>query len=105
MILSLLGTSTVSVIGVIGILAAFVSVITEVLKGIIPKSFPTKLLVLIISFIVTILTIIVFCEISFKMIAAGIIGSFVVSFVSMYGFDSLKSIFDRFVKSNSGGED
>ena len=48
MILSLLGTSTASVIGVIGILAAFVSIITEVLKGIIPKSFPTKLLVLII---------------------------------------------------------
>lgn len=105
MILSLLGTSTVSVIGVIGILAAFVSVITEVLKGIIPKSFPTKLLVLIISLIITILAIVIFCEISFKMIAAGIIGSFVVSFVSMYGFDSLKSIFDRFVKSNSGGED
>lgn len=105
MILSLLGTSTISVIGVIGILAAFVSVITEILKGIIPKSFPTKLLVLIISLIITILAIVIFCEISFKMIAAGIIGSFVVSFVSMYGFDSLKSIFDRFVKSNSGGED
>ena len=96
MILSLLGTSTASVIGTIGILAAFVSIITEVLKGIIPKSFPTKLLVLII---------ILFCEISFKMIAAGIIGSFVVSFVSMYGFDSLKSIFDRFTKGSNGGED
>ena len=52
-----------------------------------------------------ILAIIIFCEISFKIIAAGIIGSFVVSFVSMYGFDSLKSIFDRFTKSNGGGED
>ena len=104
MILSLLGTSTASVIGVIGILAAFVSIITEVLKEIIPKSFPTKLLVLIISLIVTVLAVIFFCEISFKMIAAGIIGSFVVSFVSMYGFDSLKSIFDRFMKNN-GGED
>ena len=61
--------------------------------------------VLIISLIITVLAVILFCEISFKMIAAGIIGSFVVSFVSMYGFDSLKSIFDRFMKSNSGGED
>ena len=105
MILSLLGTSTASVIGVIGILAAFVSIITEVLKGIIPKSFPTKLLVLIISLIVTVLAIILFCEINFKMISAGIIGSFVVSFVSMYGFDSLKSIFDRFAKGSNRGED
>ena len=105
MILSLLGTSTASVIGTIGILAAFVSIITEVLKGIIPKSFPTKSLVLIISLIITVLAVILFCDISFKMIAAGIIGSFVVSFVSMYGFDSLKSIFDRFIKNNGGGED
>lgn len=105
MILSLLGTSTASVIGVIGILAAFVSIITEILKGIIPKFFPTKLLVLIISLIVTVLAIILFCEINFKMIAAGIIGSFVVSFVSMYGFDSLKSIFDRFTKGSNRGED
>ena len=105
MILSLLGTSTASVIGVIGVLAAFVSIITEVLKGIIPKSFPTKLLVLIISLIVTVLAIILFCEINFKMIAAGIIGSFVVSLASMYGFDSLKSIFDRFTKGNNRGED
>ena len=80
MILSLLGTSTASVIGVIGVLAAFVLIITEVLKGIVPKSFPTILLVLIISLIITVLAVILFCEISFKMIAAGIIGSFVVSF-------------------------
>lgn len=105
MILSLLGTSTASVIGIIGVLAAFVSIITEVLKGIVPKSFPTKLLVLIISLIVTVLAIIVFCEVSFKMIVAGIMGSFVVSFVSMYGFDSLKSIFDRFTKGSNRGED
>ena len=105
MILSLLGTSTASVIGVIGALAAFVSIITEVLKGIVPKSFPTKLLVLIISLIITVLAVILFCEINFKMITAGIVGSFVVSFVSMYGFDSLKSIFDRFTKGSNRGED
>lgn len=102
--LSLLGTSTISVIGVIGILAAFVSVITEVLKGIIPKCFPTKLLVLIISLIVTIFAIVLFCDINIKMIIAGVIGSFVVSFVSMFGFDSLKSIFERFRVNNTGDD-
>lgn len=103
MVLELLGTSTASVIGVVGILAAIVSVIVEVLKGILPKSFPTKLLVLIVSLIVTLAAIIVFCEVSFKIICAGIVGSFVVSFISMYGWDSLKSIYDRFNKG--GGED
>ena len=62
------------------------------------------MLVLIISLIITVLAVIIFCEINFKMVAAGIVGSFVVSFVSMYGFDSLKSIFDRFAKGNNGGE-
>ena len=61
--------------------------------------------IVIISLIITVLAVILFCEISFKMIAAGIIGSFVVSFVSMYGFDSLKSIFDRFTKGSNRGED
>lgn len=95
MIIELLSASTVSVIGVIGILATIVSIIVEILKGFLSKTIPTRLLVLIVSLIVTIIAITVFCEISFEIICAGIIGSFVVGFISIYGWDSLKSIYDR----------
>ena len=89
-----------NILGVIGILAAIISIITEILKNIISKSFPTKLLVLIISLIITFVFVIIFYPISFTSIAFGIIGSFIIAFVSMYGFDSFKDIIKRFIPYN-----
>lgn len=91
-----IGMSTGNVLGVIGILAAIVSIFTELFKNIIPKSFPTKALVMITSLIITLGFILIFCAISIKMIAFGIIGSFVVAFVSMYGWDTFKEIIIKF---------
>lgn len=92
----LIGMSTGNVLGVIGILAAIVSIFTELFKNIIPKSFPTKALVMITSLIITLGFILIFCAISIKMIAFGIIGSFVVAFISMYGWDTFKEIIIKF---------
>lgn len=91
-----IGMSTGNVLGVIGILAAIVSIFTELFKNIIPKSFPTKALVMISSLIITLGFILIFCAISIKMIAFGIIGSFVVAFISMYGWDTFKEIIIKF---------
>lgn len=91
-----IGMSTGNVLGVIGILAAIVSIFTELFKNIIPKSFPTKALVMITSLIITLGFILIFCAISIKMIAFGIIGSFVVAFISMYGWDTFKEIIIKF---------
>ena len=92
----LIGMSTGNVLGTIGILAAIVSIITELFKNIIPQAFPTKALVMIISLIIILGFIIIFCAISVKMIVFGIIGSFVVAFISMYGWDTFKEIIIKF---------
>lgn len=81
---------------VVGVLAALVSIIVEMTKDLLPKSFPTKALVMIISLIITITSIILFCGVNIQLIFGGIIGGFIVSYVSMYGFDTLKEIFNRF---------
>ena len=94
--LSVLGTSISSILGIIGILAIIVSAITEVLKKVIPDSFPAKVVVIITSFIITLAFVLLFCEITVKMIVFGIIGSFIVSFISMYGWDTFKEIIKRF---------
>jgi hypothetical protein len=89
-------TSAGTILGIIGILAIIVNIITEVLKSIVPANFPTKALVLIVSFVVTLLFVLIFCIISFQTIALGIVGSFIVAFISMYGWDTLKEIIVKF---------
>lgn len=90
------GIAGTNALGVLGILTFMTTIIVEVLKNIITEEFPTKLLTIIVSFVVTIVFVIVFCEISLKSIILGVFGSFIVSFVSMNGFDSLKDIYSRF---------
>lgn len=89
-----------SVLGMVGILAAAVAIIVEVLKAVLPKSFPTKLLTMIVSFVVVLVYTIVFGTITMSSIVLAIFGGFVISFVSMFGFDSFKEIIGRF----TGGE-
>lgn len=96
MLETLFGISSTTALGLIGTLATIVTLIVEVFKNILPDSFPTKALVLIVSLIVTLGFVCIFSAISIKMILAGILGSFVVSFVSMYGFDTLKSLIERY---------
>lgn len=91
-----LGLSASTVLGAIGGLAALVSLIVEVLKKIVPQSFPTKALVMIVSLIITLGFVLLFTVISVKNIVLGIIGSFVVAFISMYGWDTFKEIIGRF---------
>lgn len=89
-----------SVLGLVGILAAATAIIVEVLKAVLPKSFPTKALTMIVSFVVVLVYTFMFGTITVTSIIMAIFGGFVVSFISMFGFDQFKEIINRF----TGGE-
>lgn len=102
---TMLGTSAGSVLGIAGTLAAINTIIVEVLKNVLPKKIPTKLVAMISAIIVVFGYIFIFGTITPQSIILGILGGFVVAFISMFGFDSLKDVFERFkVKEESGGE-
>lgn len=89
-----------SVLGMIGVLAAVVAIIVEVLKNVLPQSIPTKLLTMIVSFVVVLVYTFVFGTVTLPSIVLAIFGGFVISFISMFGFDQFKEVINRF----TGGE-
>ena len=101
----MLSMGTESVLGVAGILAAINTIIVEVLKNILPKKVPTKPIAMISAMVVVFGCIFIFEAITPQSIILGIFGGFVVAFISMFGFDSFKDVFDRFkIKEDNGGE-
>ena len=97
----------ISLIGIIGVLGFFVSLIVQLTKGFIPKKIPTDLFVMVISLIVTMFALVMFIQ--WKDIAAewyyyvlGIFGSFVVAFLAMNGWSKLKELWSRFVNKTEG---
>lgn len=87
----------------LGILATITTIIVQLCKDYIPKKIPTKLVALVIGILVTM----VFSFLTNGLdVATGIKGlfmGFIVSFISMNGFDSLKEIWTRF--QIDGGEE
>ena len=96
-------------LGSISAMAFLTMIIVEVMKNVIPKKFPTQILTLIIALIIAV--IIPFLApgvvISFATIAASVLNGFIIAFISMNGFDSLKKIWERMSgnKENGGDED
>ena len=91
-------------IDILGALAFDVYIIVEVLKehtGI--KKIPTKLFVIIISFIVTVVALFVYSAMQgitvlWYYVVLAVFAAFVVAYISMYGWDTLKELKDRFIK-------
>ena len=84
-------------LGILSTLAVITSVIVELLKHFLPKSFPTKILTMIVAIIITVLYFLLFTEaITAQVIYLSIVGGFVTSFIAMYGFDSFKSIVNKY---------
>lgn len=96
MIEKFLGITTGFSIVDIGVLAALVTIIVEVLKQILPKAFPTQILATGISILTSLLACFSFYQVNPESIFLGTILGFIVAFVSMKGFDSLKEIIMRF---------
>ena len=88
----------------IGCLATIVSVITQVTKELkFLKVIPTSLQVTVLSIALTILSYIAYTTyfnivIEWFMIIGAVIGGFIVAFVSMFGWEKLYQIYNRFKK-------
>jgi len=95
---------SVAIIGVLGALAFAVSLITELLKdmpGI--KKLPTKAFVILVSLIVTVAALLIYVAYAHIMllwyyVALAVFAAFVVAYIAMYGWDTLKELKGRFVK-------
>lgn len=102
--MQILAENSVLLIGVLGALAFAVSLIVEVLKelpGI--KKIPTKLFAIIVSFIVTVVALFVYSAMQgitvlWYYVVLAVFAAFVVAYISMYGWDALKELKDRFIK-------
>lgn len=85
-----------TVLGTMGLLAGLTTVIVEVAKQILPKSIPTKVVTIIVAFIVTMCYTCITTPINIVNVLYGVAASFMVAYVAMFGFDSLRDIFKRF---------
>lgn len=105
---NILGLATGASITDLGVLAAITTIIVQVLKQFIPKKFPTKALTIIVSMVLSFIASFICYGFVVKTFLIGLIIGFLTAFVAMNGFDSLKSIWDRFNPSNdtqeNGGE-
>ncbi len=92
------------IFGMLTVLAFVVNILVQVLKGMVP--IPTKVLCLIVALAVNIASLIIFESegyIAFDLtnIVVAVMGSPVIAFISMYGFDTFKELWERF----KNGED
>lgn len=99
--------NTTLIIGIIGVLAFAVSVITQVFKGVSGlKKIPTDILVFVLSIGITVVAFIAYMQytqqaILWYMIIAAIMAGFLVAFVAMYGWEKAAELWKRFYKGNT----
>lgn len=105
MLEKLLGMSIGVSLSDLGGLAALTSIIVQVLKQIIPKKFPTQALTIIVAILISTFAVIMFSGLMIKTVCIGILTGFVVAFIAMEGFDSLKNIWNRFIITTPSLED
>ena len=99
--------NTTLIIGIIGVLAFAVSIITQVFKGVSGlKKIPTDILVFVLSIGITVVAFIAYMQyiqqaILWYMIIAAIMAGFLVAFVAMYGWEKVEELWKRFYKGNA----
>lgn len=92
------------ILAIIGTFAFFVSLITQVIKGIgIFARVPTDILVFVLSIGITVAAFVAYMQyiqmtILWYMVLAAIMAGFVVAFVAMYGWEKLSDLWKRFGK-------
>lgn len=105
MLESILGVSTDTTISDLGALAALTTLIVQILKKKLPSSFPTKILTIIVAIVISFIASLLYCGTLLKAIVMGILMGTVVAYVAMNGFDSVKSIWNRFQNNGTSTED
>ena len=99
--------NTTLIIGIIGVLAFAISIITQVFKGVSGlKKIPTDILVFVLSIGITVVAFIAYMQyiqqaILWYMIIAAIMAGFLVAFVAMYGWEKVAELWKRFYKGNT----
>ena len=90
----------VSVIYSLGILAFIVNIIVQMTQEINPiKSIPTKLYTLIISIVVCFCSLLIKeATLNIQIICTSLIGSFIVGYIAIFGYDNLFEELKRFIK-------
>lgn len=102
--------NSVYMLGVLGALAFFVEIfvqLTKELPGIV--MLPTKAYVIIVSLAVCLLALFAFCayqgiSVPWYYAALAVCGAFVVAYLSMYGWDTLSELYNRFKRKVNGGD-
>lgn len=95
---------SISILGMIGVLALIVTIITEMTKDIYKIcNIPTKLYVIIVSMVVNIMCLIIYgdnvdssIDASYYLLA--FMSSFVVAYISTYGWESFDELRKRFMR-------
>ena len=93
-----------AVVGILGALAFMVSLITELLKdmpGI--KKMPTKAFVILVSLVVTVAALLIYAAyvnavLLWYYVALAVFAAFIVAYIAMYGWDTVKELKDKFIK-------
>lgn len=93
---------TTDLVTSLGGLTILVTVIVEVLKKILPKDLPTQFLTFCVSLLVCLLAVVFMGEITTINIISGLLNGFFVAYISMFGFDTFKSLVNRFKDGNDG---
>lgn len=95
------------IVGIIGVLAFAISIITQVFKGVSGlKKIPTDILVFVLSIGITVVAFIAYMQyiqqaILWYMIIAAIMAGFLVAFVAMYGWEKVAELWKRFYRGNT----
>lgn len=105
MLESIFGIDTDTTIADLGVLATITTLIVQVLKKKLPSKFPTKILTIIVGIIVSFIVSLLYCGTLLKAAAMGVLMGIVVAYVAMNGFDSIKSIYDRFQNTSIEDDD
>ena len=102
--MDLLIANASKIMALVGILAFLVSIIIEVIKNVgFLKNIPTQLITIVVSILICTVGYIAYTSyiqmpITWYYVFAAFISSFVVSYVAMYGFDTLNELYQRFKK-------
>lgn len=80
----------------LGVVVFMTAIIVEVLKKILPDKIPTQIVTIIVSVLCSIGVALTMPEITVALIIKAIYSGFAASFISMYGFDTFKGLYNRF---------
>lgn len=103
MLLENLVSGGVTLVSIIGVFAFFLSIVVQLTKDFVPKKIPTKLYVLVLSLVITVVGVLCYLQytgvdIKLYHIVGSVVLSFIIAFISMYGWEELNELKNRFVK-------